>query len=100
MNIADILMLIVCVPGEKMWTTPEVVEEGIDILKAIKNRTTTYGDIFEEFCKKFPNANVKDFRPASPLFIPQLLKDIPYAIIIWLDDGSEVIYLADREVDE
>ena len=26
-----------CMPGEKMWTTTEVVEEGLDILKAIKD---------------------------------------------------------------
>ena len=24
-------------PGEKMWTTEEVVKEGLDILKAIKD---------------------------------------------------------------
>ncbi len=55
----------------------------------------TYGDIYEEFCKKFPNIEVKDYRPASPLHIPQLLKDIPNAIIVWLMDGSEVVYIAE-----
>ena len=37
----------------------------------------TYGDIFNEFCKKFPNA-----------------------IIAWLSDGSTVIYIAESEVEE
>lgn len=57
----------------------------------------TYNDIYEEFCKKFPNIEVKDYRPAVPLHIPQLLEGIPYAIIIWLKDGSTIVYIAKRE---
>lgn len=57
----------------------------------------TYGEIYEEFCKKFPNAKVEDYRPADPIFIPQLLGGIPNAIIVWLTDGSKVVYIAESE---
>ena len=55
----------------------------------------TYEEIYEEFCNKFPNAEIEDYRPAVPMYIPQLMRDIPNAIIVWLEDGSEVIYIAD-----
>jgi hypothetical protein len=57
----------------------------------------TYGDIFNEFCIKFPNADAEDYRPAVPMFIPQLSRGIPNAIIVWLNDGSKVIYVAESE---
>ena len=57
----------------------------------------TYGEIYEEFCSKFPNAEVNDYRPAVPMHIPQLMRGIPNAIIVWLKDGSEVIYIAESE---
>lgn len=56
----------------------------------------TYGDIFEEFCIRFPDANVEDYRPADPMFIPQLSRGIPNAIIVWLKNGSKVIYVAEK----
>ncbi len=56
----------------------------------------TYGDIYDEFCNKFPNADVEDYRPAVPMHISQLSVGIPYAIIVWLKDGSKVIYMAER----
>lgn len=82
------------------------VDGGIDILGKPTDcplqadeggRIMTYGDIYEEFCKKFPDVNVRDFRPASPLYIPQLLEGISNAIIVWLTDGSKVIYIAESE---
>ena len=57
----------------------------------------TYNDIYNEFCDKFPLAEVLDYRPAVKIHIPQLLKDIQNAIIIWLKDGSEVIYISESE---
>lgn len=57
----------------------------------------TYGDIYYQFCKKFPNAEVNDFRPAIPMFLPSLAKPIPNAIIVWLKDGSKVVYIAESE---
>ena len=57
----------------------------------------TWGDIYNEFCKKFPNADVEDYRPAVEVYIPQLAKGIPNAIIVWLKDGSKVIYIAKSE---
>ena len=55
----------------------------------------TYGEIYKEFCNKFPNAEIEDYRPADPIFIPQLARGIPNAIIVWMKDGSKVIYIAD-----
>ena len=57
----------------------------------------TYNDIYNEFLKKFPNANVEDYRPADLMFIPQLLRGIPNAIIVWLKDGGKVIYISESE---
>lgn len=57
----------------------------------------TYENIYDEFCRKFPNAEIEDYRPASPIHIPQLLKDIPNAIIVWLKDGSKVVYITESE---
>jgi len=54
----------------------------------------TYGDIYNEFCKKFSNAEVEDYRPAVEMYIPQLVRGIPNAIIVWLKDGSKIIYIA------
>lgn len=57
----------------------------------------TYCDIYNEFLKKFPNAEVLDYRPAVEMHVPQLSKAIPNAIVIWLKDGSEVIYISESE---
>ena len=54
----------------------------------------TYNDIYNEFCKKFPNAEIEDYRPAVPMHLPQLQQGISNAIIVWLKDGSEVIYIS------
>ncbi len=55
----------------------------------------TYEAIYDEFCEKFPEAEVADYRPALTIHIPHLSKSIPNAIIVWLKDGSEVIYKAE-----
>ena len=62
----------------------------------------TYEDIYNEFCDKFPTADVLDYRPAVSMHIPELKygTGIPYAIIVWLKDGSEVIYKSKEEESE
>lgn len=55
----------------------------------------TYKEIYEEFCNKFPNAEIEDYRPAVSMHIPQLTSGIPNAIIVWLKDGSKVVYIAE-----
>lgn len=60
----------------------------------------TYEDIYNEFCNKFSLAGAEDYRPADPMFIPQLLRGIPNAIIVWLKDGTKVIYMAESEDNE
>lgn len=62
-----------------------------------EDKVMTYGDIYNEFCEKFPNSGAEDYRPAAPLFIPQLMRDIPNGIIVWLKDGSKVVYIAESE---
>lgn len=82
------------------------VDGGVDILgRPIdcpllegKRGRMTYADIYEEFCKKFPNIEADDFRPAIPMFVPHLTKGIPYAIVVWLKDGGKMIYIAESEV--
>ena len=54
----------------------------------------TYEEIYKEFCNKFTNAEIKDYRPADPMFMPQLTRGIPKAIIGWFKDGSKVVYIA------
>lgn len=57
----------------------------------------TYEEIFDEFCKKFPNAKIEDYRPAVEMYVPQLSKGISNAIIVWLKDKTKVIYIAGSE---
>lgn len=56
-----------------------------------------YEDTYNEFCDKFPLAEVEDYRPAVELYVPQLSKGIPNAIIVWLKDGTKVIYIPESE---
>lgn len=65
--------------------------------KEEKEDKMTYGMIYDEFCKKFPNAGVDDYRPAFPLYLPRLVKPIPNAIIVWLKDGSKMVYIEESE---
>lgn len=55
----------------------------------------TYEEIYKEFCKKFPNAEIEDYTPADPFFIHQLSRGISNAIIVWFKDGSKVVYIAE-----
>lgn len=55
----------------------------------------TYGEIYEEFCNKFSNAEVDDYRPAAPLYVDELNTSIPNAIVVWLKDGSKIIYVSE-----
>ena len=53
----------------------------------------TYEDIYNEFLQKFPYSKAVDYRPADPLYIPQLLEPIPNAIIVWVSgEKSYLIY--------
>jgi hypothetical protein len=62
-----------------------------------EDKVMSYGDIYDEFCEKFPNSHAEDYRPACSLHIPQLMKDIPNGIVVWLKDGSKVVYIAESE---
>ena len=52
----------------------------------------TYGDIFKEFCDATNLQNmVENYRPCDEMFgVPF----IPGAIIVWLNNGSKLIYIS------
>lgn len=51
----------------------------------------TYREIFEHFLEKCETKSpIEDYRPCIPMYgVP----DIPYAIVIWLADGTKIIYI-------
>ena len=51
----------------------------------------TYGEIFKHFLENCePKIAVEDYRPCVSMYgVP----DIPYAIVIWLADGTKIIYI-------
>lgn len=56
----------------------------------------TYGEIFEHFLEKCdPKLPVEDYRPACGLYIDGVddCTQIPNAIVIWLADGTKIIYI-------
>ena len=56
----------------------------------------TYKDILVEFQEKFPNAEIEDYRPALGLYIDGIddCIQIPNAIVVWLKDKTQVVYIA------
>lgn len=50
----------------------------------------TYNDIYNEFCEKFPDAEVDSYE--SGIFVP-----IPNAILVSFKDGSKFIYVSSKE---
>ena len=66
-----------------------------DVKAASEQEAMTYGEIYEEFCNKFSNAEVNDYRPATPLYVDELNISIPNAIVVWLKDGSKIIYVSE-----
>lgn len=53
-------------------------------------KVATYGDIISEFLQKFPNADYNDIRPCWDYYgVPT----ISNAIVVWLKDGSKLIYV-------
>lgn len=55
----------------------------------------TYGELYDKAIKtlNLDKNIVNDWRPASPLFIDQLISQIPNAIIIWLNNGDQVLFI-------
>ena len=62
-----------------------------------EDKEMTFDDIYEEALKELhlKYEEVSDFRPALPLYISELKKQIPGGIIIWLKSGNKVIYVYD-----
>lgn len=55
----------------------------------MKNETKTYGEIFKEFKESVGNIEISDYRPCGP---PYCGVYIPNSIIVWLKNGSTIIY--------
>lgn len=57
-----------------------------------------YSDIYRQaLCELHLTGNdVEDYRPADPLFIPELKQPIPGAIILWLKSGEKIIYFDNK----
>lgn len=55
------------------------------------DKKLTYGEIFRHFLENCePKLPVEDYRPCVSMYgVP----DIPYAIVIWLSDGTKIIYI-------
>ena len=51
----------------------------------------TYGEIFDNFLENCePKIHVEDYKPCIPIYgVPY----IPHAIVIWLADGTKIIYI-------
>ena len=54
----------------------------------------TYQEIFENALRKLnlSKKDVKDYRPASEIHIPEIKGGIEGAVIIWTNDGREILY--------
>lgn len=65
------------------------------VLRKHKREMKTYGDIFKEFKQKFniQDGDVKDYRPAVELHCGQ---DIDGGIVVWFNDGMQIIYKTDK----
>lgn len=60
----------------------------------------TYADIRKQ-AGKVINQNIVDYRPASGLFIEGMddHQQIPMAIICWLENGDQIIYISHISAD-
>jgi hypothetical protein len=54
----------------------------------------TYQKIFENALRKLnlSKKDVKDYRPASEIHIPEIKGEIEGGIVIWTNDGREILY--------
>lgn len=59
----------------------------------------TYEELYEKaLCKlSLKCSDVEDYRPCSEMFISELKRQIPNAIIIWLRTGEKVIFIDKKE---
>lgn len=55
----------------------------------------TYDEMYDKALRELhlEREEIEDYRPASKIHIPELERDIPNAIIIWLKNGSKIIHI-------
>ena len=53
----------------------------------------TWGDLYKQFCKKFPKSKAIDYRP----FVEGLLPTRRPGIIVWLENGDVLVYIPKPE---
>lgn len=65
-------------------------------LKENKPKRNTYTDIYEEFLKTIGNREelIADYKPCAT---PYFDITIPMGIIVWIKDGSKIIYISKGE---
>ena len=56
-------------------------------------RSMTWGDLYKQFCKKFPKSKAVDYRP----FVEGLLPTRRPGIIVWLENGDVLVYIPKTE---
>lgn len=54
----------------------------------------TYQRVFENALRKLnlSKKDVKDYRPASEIHIPEIKGEIEGGVVIWTNDGREILY--------
>ena len=61
----------------------------------------TYRQIFTQFLDqtKIDGSTILDFRMADQLYVPEIapVNYIPNAIVVWLNNGSKLIYIAKED---
>lgn len=77
--------------------------DGLRISKIKTDYTVdaTYNNLYEKALREL-NLNVNeidDYRPADPLYIPELKQLILAGIIIWMKNGTKIIYI-DSDYDQ
>lgn len=88
-----------CLSDEPLWIgdfygTVDSKEEALQLeLEWLENeckRDKTYGEIYKEFIEKFNITGIKDYRNCHEMYgVPT----IPNGIIVWMNDGSKLIYI-------
>lgn len=53
----------------------------------------TWGDLYKQFCKKFPKLKATDYRPFVEWYLPMHRA----GIIVWLENGDVLVYIPKPE---
>lgn len=57
--------------------------------------TKTNGELFKDFCKKYPDIKVNDYRPLYLGFVDNL-----EGITVFMDNGDIILYFPKKEAEK